>query len=131
MSNVRDNIGPSSTKRRIAATIALLGVLVVGSQLGRAWPRNVSIRYAVEPNVTRVEIDYLREGSAVASVRLRQLDGNTRPIRHAVRLQPGLYEVRITLYRSGDRREELVRELVVPTDGVVRFDLTSPARSSE
>ncbi|MDH4282605.1 MAG: hypothetical protein OEV36_08140 [Myxococcales bacterium] len=131
MSNVRENIGPSSTKRRIAAAIALLGVLLVGSQLARAWPRNVSIRYAVEPDVTRVEVDYLQKGRAVASVRFRQLDGRTRLIRHAVRLQPGVYEVRITLYRSGDRREGLVRELAIPTDGLVRFDLASPARSPE
>ena len=114
-------------KRRIAFAIAILGVVLVGSQLARAWPRDVSITYAVDPDVVEIAVDYVQAGQAAESVRFRQLDAKTKLIQHTARLQPGVYEARITLYRAGGQGQEIGRKLVIPTDGPVRFDLRGPA----
>ena len=74
MQDLGSNIGPSSTRRRIATVIALIGVLFVGSLLARVWPRSVEVAFALDPGVTKVDVDYLQEGEAVASARFKPPD---------------------------------------------------------
>jgi hypothetical protein len=106
-------------------------VIFVGSRLAQAWPRNVQISYAVDPNVTAVDVDYLQEGEAIASARFTPPAMKTTAVQHTVRLRPGEYQARITVYGSDDRGVEHSRLLVVPTEGITRFDLKEAANPPE
>jgi len=128
MWDLGSNIGPSSTRRRVATAVAVIGVFFVGSQLAGVWPRNVEVMYMVDPGLAEVDVDYLQDGEAVASARFRTA---TTVIRHAVRLQSGEYQARITVYESADRVVEHTRVLVVPSDGITRFDLRRATHQPE
>jgi len=131
MSGLRTNIGPSSTRRRIATLIAIIGLLVVGNHLASIWPRDVEIAYTVDANVTGIAVDYLQEGDAVASVRFKQPDAKGTVLQHTVRLQPGAYEARIILYSSDGSGVAHLRRLRVPAAGLNRFDLKEATKRSE
>jgi len=131
MLDLGSNIGPSSTKHRIATLIALIGVIFVGGSLARVWPRDVEVAYSLDPGVTDLDVDYLQEGQAVASTRFKQPDAKTTVARHTVRLQPGEYEVRITVYGPDGRGVEHAKMLIVPAEGLTRFDLKEATTRSE
>ena len=131
MTDHRSNIGSSSSRRRIAAVVALIGVAFVGSKLVNVWPRNVEVAYEVGPAVEEVDVDYLQAGVAVASVRFNQPDEKTPVFSHIVRLQPGEYQIHVTLYGQNASVIEEVRKLSVPTAGVTRFDLSDATAQSE
>ncbi len=118
-------------KRRIATVIAVIGALVVGNHLASIWPRDVEVAYAIDPAVAEVDVDYLQGGDAVASVRFKQSDAKSTVIRHTVRLQPGEYELRITLYSANGQGIERHRRLQVPSEELTRFDLKETAERSE
>ena len=120
-----------SSRRRIATVVAVVGVLVVGDRLVRAWPREVRVAYEVGPDVEDLAVDYLQDEAAVSSVRFRRPDGKPAVFEHAVRLQPGAYQLHITLYGRDTPAIEEVRGLTVPTDGLARFDLRDAAPPSE
>ena len=111
--------------------VAVIGVIFVGGRLGRAWPRDVEVSYRVDPGSTAVDIDYLQESEAVASARFKQPEAKTTVVRHTVRLQPGEYQARITVYGSDNRGVEHTRVLFVPAEGITRFDLTEAANQPE
>jgi hypothetical protein len=123
MSDPDSNLGPSSTRRRLATLIAVVGIVVVAERLVAHWPRGVEVAYEVSPDVTELDVDYVYEGGAVASARFRQPDSKRTVFRHSVKLQPGDYQVLITLYRPGGPATEDTRMLRVPAKGVTRFDL--------
>jgi hypothetical protein len=131
MSDWGSNIGPSSTKRRIALGIALIGVVFVGSLLAGVWPRDVEVSYSLDPGVTGLDVDYLQEGEAVASARFKQRDTNIAVVRHTVRLQPGEYEVRFIVYGPDGRGVEHAKALLVPAEGLTRFDLKEATTRSQ
>ena len=129
--NDQTHIGSLSARHRIATIVAIVGVLIVGNGLLKAWPREVEVAYEVGPNVTELDIDYLQSGSAVTSVRFNQAPQNTRVFRHTARLQPGEYQIHITLYgRDGSASEES-RRLLVEGRGVTRFDLRGTGERSQ
>jgi hypothetical protein len=103
--------------------IAVIGAVIVASQLAREWPREVNVSYEVGPDVTKLDVDYLQEAEAVASVRFRTEGGGERHFRHTVRLHPGEYRVHITLHGRDGSAIEAGRMLASPAEGVVRFDL--------
>ena len=111
--------------------IALIGAAVVGSSLARVWPRDVEVAFSLDPAVTELDVDYLEEGEAVASARFMPAAGKTPVVRHVVRLQPGEYQARITVYGPDGRGVEHAKVLVVPADGLTRFDLTEVTIGSE
>ena len=131
MSGLRINIGPSSTKRRIATLIAIVGLLVVGKHLASIWPRDVEIAYTIDTDVTGVDVDYVQEGDAVASVRFTQPPQKSTVLRHTVRLQPGEYQAQIIVYSSDGSGVEHQRRLQVPAAGLNRFDLKEATKRSE
>jgi len=131
MSDLGSNIGPSSRKRWIATAIAVIGMAFLGTHLAAAWPRDVDVRYAVDSGVVELQVDYLQEGEALAHARFRQKDPKNGLIRHTVRLQPGTYDLQITLYRAQGGTLQRSRVLNVPSEGPIRFDLKEGAGRSE
>jgi hypothetical protein len=131
MSGSRSNLGPSSTRRRLATVIAVVGIVIVGQRLMARWPRETEIAFEVSPQVDELNVDYLLDEGAVASARFTQPEAKKTVFRHSVRLQPGEYEVHMTVYGAGGPAVEDARVLVVPTEGVTRFDLRGLATRSE
>ena len=125
------NIGSIATRRRIAVVVAVVGAVVVGGQLARAWPRDVGVAFEVGPAVTELDVDYVQSGVAVTSVRFGGFTGETGIFRHQARLRPGRYQVFITLYGHDGSAIEEVRTLAVPTAGRTRFDLKTVTEPSE
>jgi len=118
-------------KRRIATVIGVLGIVLVGGHLARAWPRTVQVAYTLDPGIVAVDVDYLQEGEAVASARFKQPDAKTAVVGHAIRLQPGEYQARIAVYRADGPPIEHAKTLIVPSDGIIRFDLKQSTTRSE
>jgi hypothetical protein len=131
MTDFRSIIGSPSSRRRFATVIALIGVALVGSRLAEAWPRDVETVYEVGPGIGGLDIDYLQGGEAVTSVRFAQMTPETSAFRHTVRLQPGEYQIHITLYGQDGSATEYARRLAVPSAGVTRFYLEAATGSSE
>jgi len=118
-------------KRRIATLVAVVGAVVVGNHLAGVWPRDVEVAYTVDSTVDAIDVDYLQEGVAAASARFQQSKPKTTVVRHTVRLQPGEYQARIILYGPDGNGSEHARRLVVPADGLTRFDLRGGAEKAE
>ena len=131
MSDSESNLRPSSTRRRLATAIALIGIAVVAQRLAAQWPRSVEVSYEVAQDITELDVDYLDGEEAVVSARFKQPDSKTTVFRHIVRLQPGEYRALVTLHWTEGPATEHTRRLVVPAEGVVRFDLREeiPKRS--
>lgn len=123
MADWRSIIGSVSTRRRIATVVAVVGVAIVANRLATVWPRNVDVAYEVGPGVVELDVDYLQDGVAVSSARFDQTDGKAERFRHSLRLQPGEYEIRMTLYASEGPAREVARTLSVPAEGLIRIDL--------
>jgi len=111
--------------------IGLIGIVFVGGQLARLWPRTVEVAYSLDPGVIELDVDFLQENEAVSSARFTQRDPKTTLIRHAVRLEPGEYQARITVYRSDGPAVEHQQVLVVPAEGLTRFDLKEATTRSQ
>ncbi len=131
MTDFHFNIGSFASRRRIATVIAVIGVAFVGSGLARVWPRDVEIVYAVGPEIRGLDVDYLQGGEAVASVRFRQTEPKAASFPHVVRLQPGEYQIHITLYGQDGSATEQDRRIGVPAAQVTRIDLKAATGSSE
>ncbi len=123
MTDWRSIIGSVSTRRRIAALVAIIGVVVVASRLATAWPRNVNVAYEVGPGVVALDVDYVQDGQAVWSARFEQPGGKVERFRHSVRLQPGDYQAQITVYTAEGAAREAARKLTAPARGLIRIDL--------
>jgi len=115
----------------VAVVIAVVGTIYVLTHLGGVWPRQVTVLYALDPRAVELDVDYVQAGEVVSSARFRPNDPTSAVIRHRVRLQPGAYEARITVYRADGRGEEQSRALLVPAEGPIRFDLTEATIASE
>jgi hypothetical protein len=117
------NIGSKSTRRRLAAIVAIVGLVVVGSRLAEVWPRDATVAFVLGPEIEELAVDYLQDGEALASARFRKPTGEPPFFQHTLRLSPGRYQVHVTQYGPGSVRVEEVRALLVPKKGVTRFDL--------
>ena len=123
MERVDPSRGVSRMRKRIAGVVALVGIAFVGAKLSRAWPREVDVAYQTDSSVRRLDVDILVEGEAVSSARFHRPAGVLRPFSHTVTLQPGQYEAKVTVYGEDGRGTEFRRLLLVPADGLTRFDL--------
>lgn len=111
-------------RRRLAGLVLLIGAIVVGRVLFERAPRSVDLRFELgEAPVEELDVRYLVAGEEVAGFRRHDAAGLRSPVRHAVDLAPGRYEVR-ALVRTNDRERLEQRALRVPSDGVVTIDLS-------
>ena len=131
MKDFETNIGSPSTRRRVATIIAVIGVAFVGTRLASAWPRDTNVTYEVGPEIAELDVDYVQDDEAVASVRFAGGTEGEPFFRHTVRLQPGEYQIHITLYGHDGSAVEEARSLAVPARGVTRFDLKDTTGPTE
>jgi hypothetical protein len=131
MTGFQPNIGPSSSRRRIATLVAVIGVAFVGSRLAQVWPRDVEVVYEVGPEVRELDVDYVQGDEAVASVRFARATPERPVFRHMLRLQPGKYRIQITLYAGDGSATERAEWLAVPNAAVTRLDLRDATGSPE
>jgi len=117
------NIGPSSTKRRIATAVAIVGLILVASQLAGVWPREVEVEYLLDEGIQAVDVDYVHEGETVTSARFTKAALKGSSVRLRARLQPGEYLALITVYRNDGVGVEQSRTLVVPAERITLYDL--------
>jgi len=113
-------------RRRLAPLVLVLGLVVVGSKLFAAVPRETDIRYDLGPSheeVRELRIAYELEGSAFRDVVLRYPGGAPRTVRHELDLEPGRYEIEVMLVRDDGARSEVRRALRAPAEGVVHVGL--------
>ncbi len=99
--------------------VLVIGAVVVGGQIEGAYPRDVTVRYAVPPGIEELRIAYLSGDAEVTAVRI---DHPSDVVRDEVSLSPGRYRIEAVLRREGDSRL-LTRALRVPSEGQVRIDL--------
>lgn len=113
-------------RRKVALLVALVGVLLVGSRLAGAVPRDVAIEYRLESQrpVQEVRIAYILDGEEVVGARF---EGPGSRVSHEVSLPPGRYRVEALVRDEGTQR--LVRRaLRVPAAGIVYIDLSTDHR---
>lgn len=115
--------GPSPTRKWLATLVVVVGLVVVGAQLARVWPRDVEVVYQADPGTNRLDVEVLRDGEAVKSARFTRSAGDARPFVHTISLQPGEYQAHITAYGPEGHGVEHSQRLVVPGDGSIRLDL--------
>ena len=123
MTHAQPTPGPSPTRKRLATVVAVVGLAVVGGQLARIWPRDVEVVYQPGPRVLQVDVDILQDGQAVVVARFNHAAGDGSTFSHTVSLPPGEYRVHITVYGPDGGGIEHSRLLIVPADGLTRFDL--------
>jgi hypothetical protein len=105
----RPRAGPA---KRLARLLALVGALAVGFVLFGRGSKDVVLVYDVGPDATELEVALRRGGEVVRRAEFRRHD--TEPVRHALRLPEGDYQLAWRVVspagaRAGERALE-VRE---------------------
>lgn len=116
-------------RKRLAPFVILVGLVVVGSTVFDASPRETEIRYDLGPQhetVREARIVYFTEGQEVKGVRFHWDRGAPPSLRHTVELSPGRYDIQVDLMEAEGHRS-VRRALRVPADGLVRIDLFEQA----
>lgn len=116
-------------RRRIAPIVLGVAVVVVGTPLLEAVPRETDVHLdfgADHLRVSSAEITFASDATAVHGVRLDYPDGAPRRVEHTADLPPGDYDVRIEL-RGPAFHRDLTRSLAVPAEGRVHFRLWDSA----
>lgn len=104
----------------------LIGALVVGGVVARAYPRDVALRYdlgAGHAGLVEVQLSYAGDDGEVAGVSFREPGGMPERLEHEVELSPGHYRVAATLLDGEGSARRVERPFDVPSEGVVRIDL--------
>jgi hypothetical protein len=112
-------------RRRLLPLLVVVAVLVMGSRLAGAVPREVSMRYELAPRYGTLEearIGYRLDGEEVKAVRFAYAEGAPSVVHHEVTLSPGHYEIVADVVHEGVA-SRFIRTLEVPADGVVRVRL--------
>ena len=107
------------------------GVLVVGSVLARAFPRDTDLRFDLGEGhgaVVEASIEYRDSDETLASLRLRHPDGFPRHVRHTVQLAPGRYRVEATIKESGGLVRPYQRSIDIPAEGLLTVPLYGSPR---
>jgi len=117
---------PGSWQRRVAKGALLIGALVVGGVVARAYPRDVVLRYDLgtsHRSLVEVQLSYAGDDGEVAGVSFREPGGMPEQLDHRVELSPGHYRVAATLFDGEGAARRVERPFDVPSEGVIRIDL--------
>ncbi len=106
-------------KKRLAFLVLIGGLLVIGNEIGSAYPREVQLIYEVEGAADTLHLEYHRDGGAVAGATVRNPPERTP---HDVQLSPGRYDIQAVI-ESGTQSRRYQRALVVPAEGIVHIRL--------
>lgn len=104
----------------------LIGALVVGGVVARAYPRDVALRYdlgADHAQWVEARLSYSQDRDEMAGVTFRQPEGMPDRLRHEVELSPGRYRVAATLVDGDGNARRVERSFDVPAEGLIRIDL--------
>ncbi len=104
----------------------MIGALVVGGVVVRAYPRDVAFRYdlgADHRGLVEVQLTYSGDEGEVAGVSFREPEGMPERLDHQVELSPGHYQVAATLMDGDGATRRVERSFDVPSQGVLRIDL--------
>ena len=115
-----------NNRRRFAPLIVVVAFGLIGGQLLNVWPHETVIHYSLGEDhdaITDARVAYLVEGEEAAGARFHFADGAPDTLSHTVELHPGRYTITAELRGSALRRD-VSRALTVPSDGIVRVDLS-------
>jgi hypothetical protein len=115
----------------VASLALIVGAVVVGGVIVRAYPRDVSLRYDLGPRhaeVVEAHLRYRGGSEELAGLTLREPGGLPERFFHEVELAPGRYEVTARLVGGDGADRQVVRAFDVPAGDVVRIDLTEAGR---
>jgi len=117
---------PATWRKRVAKGALLIGALVVGGVVVRAYPRDVALRYdlgAGHRAFVEVRLSYSGDEGEMAGASFRQPEGMPERLDHRVELAPGRYRVAATLVDDAGASRRVERPFDVPAEGVIRIDL--------
>jgi hypothetical protein len=118
-------------KQRIARLVGLTGVLLVGSQLLRAAPRDVEVELKLGPahrQFVEVRVAYVQQGEEVHGVAYKFPDGAPGLLHHSVQLPAGEFEVHTELTPPRGRILANIDRLQAPSDGRVVIQVPTELR---
>ena len=110
----------SKHRKKMSFAILAIGVVVVGSQLADAMPRQVEIRFELPANATSLRAEFIKDGVSQHGVTFGGSEMKNDFISHKVDISKGLYSVQIDT-QTRSRVHHVKRALVVPAEGVVTF----------
>jgi hypothetical protein len=117
---------PATWRKRVAKGALLIGALVVGGVVARAYPRDVALRYdlgAGHEALVEVRLSYSGDEGEMAGAAFREPGGMPERLDHEVELSPGHYRVAATLVDGAGSARRVERSFDVPSEGVLRIDL--------
>ena len=115
-----------SWRGRVAKGALLIGALVVGGVLARAYPRDVALRYDLGRDHDRwveARLTYSGKEGELAGVTFREPGGIPERLDHEVQLSPGHYRVSVTLIDGEGQAVQIERPFDVPSEGVTTIRL--------
>ena len=118
--------------KRIAPLVAVVGVFVVGGQLKSVAPTEVEILYRFgddHRNIRELNVSFRRDGDEQKGTRFTEASGFGSELQHVIELAPGRYEV-VFEVRGENVSYDVTRALVVPSEGVVGFDVFDVAMAA-
>ncbi len=104
----------------------LIGALVVGGVVARAYPRDVALRYDLgddHGHWVEARMSYSGDEGEMAGVTFRQPEGMPERLNHEVELSPGEYRVTTTLVDAEGEAVQIERSFEVPVEGVMTIHL--------
>ena len=112
-------------RQRAAPFVLVVAALVVGGMVFRAYPREVSLRYALGPDHAEVHdlrLSYQQDDEEVRGVRFHYEGGAPAHVYHSVQLTEGRYVIEAEL-RGPNVARDVSRALMAPAEGRVRVRL--------
>ncbi|MBC7174520.1 MAG: hypothetical protein H5U40_18895 [Polyangiaceae bacterium] len=116
-------------RHRLAPLVVAAAILVLGSRISKAVPREVELRYDLgdaHRTVEEATIEYRHRREPVQMVRFAYAPEEApRAFEHRLTLSPGRYEI-VAEVRSRAEARRILRSIEVPAEGTVRIELFEP-----
>ncbi|MEM6959786.1 MAG: hypothetical protein AAF411_28485 [Myxococcota bacterium] len=120
-------------RRQLAFLAIVTGLVLIGREIGDAYPREAELRYELNEDADFLEVRFLQGGELARSARFAPTRGASfvdPRIDHTVSLSPGAYEVSFEWRVDGEGRQDR-RTLRMPVEGRVYFRLGGERREPD